>query len=308
MRVLVVGWASFLYGEATAGDVLSMETVARSLRSHGVGCDLAWSPRYRRDGVHLDEAGPGRYTHLVFVCGPAHGDQVRALHRDFRRCRRIAVGVSVIDERDPAVTGFHEVFPRDGGSREPRPDLAAGAPAGRVPVVGVVLAPAQREYGDRRRHDQVTEEVTAWLATKDCARVPLDTRLDTRDWRHCATPGQLESIIARLDLVVTMRLHGLVLALRNGVPPLAVDPVAHGAKVSAQASVWNWPAVLRVGGAPDCTGRLVDTERLAAWWDWCRTPEARRRAASAEPVAPPLLADLLSALELAAPRQAPDSP
>jgi Polysaccharide pyruvyl transferase len=38
-------------------------------------------------------------------------------------------------------------------------------------------------------------------------------------------------IVGRLDFVVTMRLHGLVLALKHGVPALAVDPVADGAAV-----------------------------------------------------------------------------
>jgi polysaccharide pyruvyl transferase WcaK-like protein len=45
-------------------------------------------------------------------------------------------------------------------------------------------------------------------------------------------------VISRLDLVITMRMHGLVLALKHGVPALAVDPVAGGAKVTAQAQAW----------------------------------------------------------------------
>lgn len=48
---------------------------------------------------------------------------------------------------------------------------------------------------------------------------------DTRDWQLCSTPDALAELMTRLDIVVTTRLHGLVLALRVGVPALAIDPV-----------------------------------------------------------------------------------
>ena len=35
-RVLIVGWPSFIHGEATAGDVLAMEAVAAELDWAGV--------------------------------------------------------------------------------------------------------------------------------------------------------------------------------------------------------------------------------------------------------------------------------
>ncbi|WP_371237484.1 hypothetical protein [Streptomyces pimonensis] len=49
---------------------------------------------------------------------------------------------------------------------------------------------------------------------------------------------------ARLDPVVTDRPHGLVLVLRVGTPVLAIDPVAVGAKVTAQAHACGWSALL----------------------------------------------------------------
>lgn len=275
MRVLVTGWPSFLHGEATAGDELSMRAVAEALDAAGVGYDLAWSPVLRPGGLCLDDAAPERYTHLVFACGPAHGRQVRELHRRYARCCRIAVGVSVVDSTDPAVTGFDVVLPRDGGGAAPRRDLSAVPSSGSVPVVGVILAPGQGEYGTLRRHADVTERLTAWLARRDCARLPLDTRLDPREWGHCATAGQYVSLVRRVDAVVTMRLHGLVLALRQGVPALAVDPVAGGAKVRAQAAAWDWPAVL---AAEDVTDPDRGDSRLQGWLGWCLS-EAGRSAA-----------------------------
>lgn len=267
----MVGWFSFVHGEATAGDVLSMESVRPVLDGAGYPYDVAWSPvMCPPGGLRLEEANPARYTHLLFVCGPAHGWQVRELHDRFAHCRRLAVGVSIVDAADPAVTGFHGVLPRDGPDIRPSRDLAAGLGTRTVPVVGVFLAHGQREYGARRRHAEVTATLTAWLREQDCARLELDTRLDPRDWRLAATPDQTESAVRRLDAVVTTRLHGLVLALKNGVPALAVDPVSGGGKVTAQASAWAWPALL---GPED-----VDEAHLDRHWAWCLSIPGRDTA------------------------------
>jgi hypothetical protein len=291
MRVLVAGWPSFVNGEATAGDELSMRQVDSALGAEGIDRDLVWSPVFRPEGLHFEDANPARYTHVVFVCGPAHGWQVRELHRRYANCRRIAVGVSVIDPDDPAVRGFDKVLPRDGG-RRPFPDLAAGSVTSAVPVVGVVLAPDQQEYGERRRHDQVHARLLRWVAALDCARVPLDTRLDSTDWRLCATGDQFLSLLARLDAVVTTRLHGLVLALRAGIPALAVDPIAGTGKVAAQARALGWPAWVSAETALDVRDGSLDR-----WWHWCLSPEGRERAAGWSPrQGDSLLAGLLDEL------------
>ena len=156
----------------------------------------------------------------------------------------------------------------------------------------MALAGEQPEYGATEPGARITACLARWLTSLDCARVPLDTRLDGRDWQHHATAGQLESVIRRLDVVVTTRLHGLVLALKNGVPVLAVDPVAGGAKVTAQAGVWDWPVLTTgAGGEPD----PASLDRL---WSWCLSPEgaARARAAAAGNWPPSLTHGLLAAL------------
>ncbi|MEU6479947.1 polysaccharide pyruvyl transferase family protein [Streptomyces sp. NPDC047017] len=266
-RALLAGWFSFPDGEATAGDVLALHRVEDVLQRAGLPYDVAWSPGFRADAPQLDEVSPDRYGWLVFVCGPLHGPQVEELHHRFARCLRIAVGTSVIDPGSPAVTGFHHVLARDGQGTGPSLDLAAGAPALPArPVVGVILTHGQHEYGPARRHDTVAGHLTSWLHGKDCARLELDTRLDTHDWRLCATPAQLESVLLRLDLVVTDRLHGMVLALRAGTPALAVDPVAGGAKVSAQARACGWPALV-----PAERLERAGPAELDRWWEWCLT-------------------------------------
>ncbi|MEU1079264.1 polysaccharide pyruvyl transferase family protein [Streptomyces sp. NPDC005908] len=263
-RVLLTGWFSFRDGEATAGDVLALRRVEDVLRGTGMAYDVVWSPGFRPDALHFDGVRPHDYSHLVFVCGPLHGPQIEELHRRFAHCVRIAVGTSVIDPDGPAVTGFDRVLARDAPGSEPTEDLAARAPSVPPrPVVGVILTHGQQEYGPQRRHGQVAEQVTRWLAGKDCARLELETRLDTRDWHLSATPAQVQSVLSRLDLVVTDRLHGLVLSLRVGTPVLAVDPVAGGAKLTAQARACGWPALL--------AAEQTDGRRLERWWDWCLT-------------------------------------
>lgn len=267
MRVLVAGWPSFLDGEATAGDVLSMRRVSDALSQAGVPHDSAWSPVLRPGALSLEDATPRRYTHIVFVCGPAHGEQVRRLHERYAGCHRIAVGVSVIDRDDPAVTGFDRVLARD-GNQEPAVDLSATARAGSTPVAGVVFAPGQPEYGAGARHDEVHRGLRTWLGGLDCALVPVDTRLACDDWSKCTTPDQFLALARRFDAIVTTRLHGLVLALRGSVPALAVDPIDGGGKVTAQADALGWPAVVDAAGAGEPA--LLDS-----WWRWCLSPAGR---------------------------------
>ncbi|MFB4194142.1 polysaccharide pyruvyl transferase family protein [Streptomyces carpaticus] len=268
-RTLITGWFSFPDGEATAGDVLALNRVRAVFEDRDLPYDVAWSPGFAPGELALEQAVPEAYERLVFVCGPLHGPQVAALHRTFAHCRRVAVGTSVIDPHDPAVTGFHRLLPRDGTTAPPRQDLSLRAPRGpAVPVVGVILTEGQHEYGGRRLHAEAARTVISWLAAGSCAPVPLETRLDRTDGRLCGTPEQLLSVLERLDAVVTDRLHGLVLALRCRVPPLAIDPVRGGAKVTAQARACGWPALI--------PAERLDAPALDHWLDWCLT---RGRAA-----------------------------
>ena len=86
-RVLVVGWPSFLHGEATAGDVLAMEAVRQVLAAAAIPAELAWSPVLRPGDRTLADAAPQRYSDLVFCCGPLHGPQFADLHRRYAGCR-----------------------------------------------------------------------------------------------------------------------------------------------------------------------------------------------------------------------------
>ena len=289
VRIVVAGWPSFVDGEATAGDLLAMARVAEALRGPGRRVEQLFSPVLDAAAESATSVDPHGCALLVFACGPVRGRQVAALHERFAAARRIAVGVSVPDPADPAATGFDRILARDtGGSPAATADLCRHAPDPLpVPVVGVVLAPGQPEYGDRRRHDAVHTALEDWLTGLDAARLPLDTRVDPRDWRHAATADQFRAVLERLDVVVTTRLHGLVLGLRAGVPVLAVDPVAGGAKVAAQGRVLGWPVL----DADDVTG-AHGRATLDQAWRWCTDAAGRARAIAAERGTDPVLSAL----------------
>ena len=99
--MLIVGWPSFLHGEATAGDVLAMEAARAALDASGLPVRPGLEPGLPARRPDPGGLPPEEYTHLVFTCGPAHGWQVEQLHERYRGCYRVAVGVSVIDPADP---------------------------------------------------------------------------------------------------------------------------------------------------------------------------------------------------------------
>jgi polysaccharide pyruvyl transferase WcaK-like protein len=72
--------------------------------------------------------------------------------------------------------------------------------------------------------------------------------------------------------VVTTRLHGLVLALKNGVPAVAVDPVRGGAKICRQAQTLGWPYAYAVDEATPA--------RLEEAFGSCLRPGARAEASA----------------------------
>ena len=99
--------------------------------------------------------------------------------------------------------------------------------------------------------------------------VEIDTRLDTNS-TGLRTPAEVESLIARMDLVLTTRLHGLVLALKNWIPAVVIDPVAGGAKVQRQADTIGWPLIF----AADA----VNDDLLQKAFDYCLTASAKAKA------------------------------
>lgn len=272
MRALLLGHFS------TVGDIESLRWVQDILSAEGIPFDVApYVDKYvpaLAGAIPLGAIEPDRYTHLVVICGPIWPELLAKrkvdLHR-FAHCVRIGVNLTMVEplaDWNP----FHVLLERD-SDRAARPDLTFLCDTGRVPVVGVCTIARQREYGGRQRHGQALEMLQDLVRDRRLATVAVDTRWPaSRNDGGLGSPEEVISVISRLDVLLTNRLHGLVFALKAGVPVLAVDPVAGGDKVMAQAGVLGWPAVTTVDEGT--------ADQLPALLDWCLSAEARDQARS----------------------------
>lgn len=269
MRALVAGWFSFEQMGATAGDLLACDVVRSWLDDMQVPCDVALAPPFA-GGVEWSSVDPDLYSHVVFVCGPfGNGRPITEFLPRFPACRLVGVDLSMLqppEEWNP----FDLLLERD-SSRLARPDVSFLADGPLVPVVARVRVHPQEEYGERGGHDDAHRLVDELLRDRELAVVDVDTRLDVNT-TGLRTAAEVESVIARVDVVVTTRLHGLVLALKNGVPAVAVDPVRGGAKICRQAEAVGWPHAFAV----DAT----TPDRLSAAFEACLSGDARQQAAA----------------------------
>lgn len=275
-RALVVGFLS------TVGDIEVLGEVEDRLREEGLPYDVAPFVERVRLGnpawVDARRVDPARYSHLVVVCGPFSEflmGQQRDIYARFAHCVWIGVNLSMIDPLD-RFNPFDALIERD-SARLAKPDLSLRHGVSRVPVVGICLAGRQPEYGGRQRHDVAERKLRALIARSGVAALELDTKWPA--WRNrqgIATPEQFESLLSRVDVLLTTRLHGTVLALKNGVPVLALDAIRGGDKVTQQARVLGWPEVF---DAESVTEAELDAALLRCLSDGARA--AAKQAAEA---------------------------
>lgn len=272
-RALLVGHFS------TIGDIQSLEIVKRILGRANIDYDVAaYSERVRNalgGGALAPEAADSRlYSHLLVICGPCWPGLFQKKNFQFENyshCVRIGINLTMVlplSQWNP----FDVLLERDSDATS-RPDLTFLADMPRVPVIGRCIIDQQNEYGDRQRHRQIIESIDGLISRRALGIVEIDTRWPTTP----ATDGVARSLginstIAGVDVLVTNRLHGLVFALRNAVPVLAIDAVAGRAKVTAQARLLDWPLCL--------SAEETTPEVLNASLDWCLSEEARASAIS----------------------------
>jgi hypothetical protein len=276
-RALAAGLFSFPTHGATAGDLIACEVVCRWLAEAGFEYDVAFAPPFT-GGCDWADVDPRNYSHVVWICGPL-GESTEAFSRLRRRFppegrRWIGVNLSMmepVEDWDP----FDLLFERD-SSRLERPDLAFESRRPLVPVVGLVqVEPFTPLFPERDRQEDARAAVRRLAYSRPASIVEIDTRLDVANASGLRTAAEVETLIARMDVVVTTRLHGLALALKNGVPAVAVDPVAGGDKITAQARAVDWPAAFSVDEA--------SAEALEQAFGFALSPQGRARAeASAE--------------------------
>ncbi|WP_269523512.1 polysaccharide pyruvyl transferase family protein [Coraliomargarita parva] len=282
MRVLVAGWYSFELMGATAGDLIARDLVCEWLSQAGIPYDIALATPFQ-GGIDWESVDPAAYTHLVFVCGPiGNGPPVDRMFERFSHCRMAGINLSMLqklDEWNP----FEFLWERDSDCAS-HPDVTFMADYPQIPVVGVLLAHKQQEYGDRALHDAANAAIDRLLASRELAVVPIDTCLDVKNAGGLRTPHEITTLMARMDAVVTTRLHGMVLALAQGVPALSIDPIAGGAKIKSQRDVIGWPVGF---GAED-----LDDAALVAALDRCLSEEGKLQAAACRDWARKLLSEL----------------
>jgi hypothetical protein len=268
VRILVAGWFSFELMGASAGDLLVRDAVCGWLREAGLELDVAVVPPFS-GGVDWRAVDPAAYSHVLFVCGPfGNGEPLTPFLERFRGLPLVGVNLTMLEPLE-AWDPFDLLLERD-STRAARPDLVFLSRSPLAPVVGLVLVDSQPEYGDRDLHRTADEAIERLLGARDVAAVRIDTRLDVNA-TGLRTAGQVEAAIARMDAVITTRLHGMALALKNGVPAVVVDTVAGGDKVSRQAAALGWPVLLRADE--------LDGAALESALDRCLDPETRLLAA-----------------------------
>jgi hypothetical protein len=250
---------------ATAGDLMARDVVCRWLEQAAIPYDVANSLAF--GGADWETIRPERYSDFIFVCGPlGNGRPVRPLMEAFAHCRKAAINVTMLQplaEWNP----FAGLWERD-SDLTARPDLTFLSEAPQVPVIGVILAEAHAEY-ENARQAEAAEMVQQVLSARNAAVVSIDTCLDPNA-TGLRSPAEVESLIAHMDVVITTRLHGLVLALKNDVPVVAIDTIAGGAKVTRQAEVLGWPLIYEAG--------LATTTELDTAIGYCLTSAARTLA------------------------------
>lgn len=269
-KALVLGFLS------TVGDLEVLHEVeahlARNRLPYSVAAFSAKVGRGNPDWVDARSVAASEYSHLIVVCGPFFQEMYareRDLFARFEHCTWIGVNLSMIAPLAD-LNPFDALIERD-SERVARPDLSFLQVQQRVPVVGLCLATKQGEYGDRQQHAQAEAKLRALIDRSGVAVVNLDTRWPaSRNDQGTANPGQFESLCARVDVMLTTRLHGMVLSLKNGTPVIAVDAIAGGDKLTTQARLLDWPEIF---AASDVTPAALDQAL-----ERCLLPEARSKA------------------------------
>jgi hypothetical protein len=252
-RALVAGHFSFPTQSATAGDLIACDVVCGWLRKAGFEYDVALAEPFA-GGCDWHEVDPRDYSHVVWVCGPlGRGtDAFSRLRKRFPPDGRHWIGVDLsMIEPVEAWNPFDVLLERD-SNRNKRADLAFAADMNALPVIGLVqVEPFTPLFPERDRQEDARQAARRLAFAHPAAVVEIDTRLDVDNASGLRTASEVAALIGRMDVVVTTRLHGLVLALRHGVPAVAIDPVAGGDKITAQARAVDWPTAFAVDEASE---------------------------------------------------------
>ncbi len=263
MKAVVAGCFSNQDGSATAGDLLAAELVCDWLEDIDCPYDIAIYPPFG-GGIDLKLANPEDYTHAIYVCGP-FGNRVGEADfiERFSNCCTIGLDLTMLEP-------LHQWNPFDvllerSSDLCSRPDITFLSRQKLVPVVGICLV----EPYDAPFEQIAYDVIQRFVASREMSVVSIDTRLDVNR-TGLRSSAEIESLLARMDLVITTRLHGTVLSLKNGVPTISIDVGGDSLKVKRQAETIGWPVIFMANELTD--------ETLQEAFDYCMTEEARTKA------------------------------
>jgi hypothetical protein len=305
MNTLVCWWGSFDQGGETIGDLWAVCAVVNKLLDAQHKVILAGKTQYSELPVPArswKEVDPKEVSNLVFVCGPVVGSfaEFTSLIQKFSRCKKIAIGVSILPVSSPKHWNpFDAVIPRDGvtpawGDIAPAfhtnwKQATGMSSAGQC--VGLCLRGQQSEYGKKACLADQANHLANALAMKTKLPVQmLDTKLNN-------DPSRSKLILddfARCKLVISTRMHGGVIALCGGIPALGIDQISGGAKLHSVLFGAGWPYVLRAEEAKTADLDKVIQDFIALPEPLIRTISAARsnlvrKAEHALDLLPPLL-------------------
>jgi hypothetical protein len=263
-KALVVGWFSFINGHATAGDLLVRDVICSWLIQIGVLYDIAVAPPFE-GGVDWRTVKQDDYDFVFFVCGPFQKGELEAEFLNyFKYNRLIGINLSMLL---PITTWnpWDLLLERD-SSAHANPDLSLASQQALVPLVGICLV----EEREGAMVKEASAAIQRLISTRDMAIVHINTRLDIDSNNHLRNPAEIETLLARMDVVITTRLHGSVLALKNGTPVISIDPDPGGAKVRRQMETLGWPIIFNIDTITD--------DALQQAFDYCLTEDARTEA------------------------------
>ena len=262
MKALVAGWFSFVDGHATAGDLLARDVVCDWLDHIQLSHDVALAAPFV-GGVDWRRADPRIYSHVLFVCGPFQPSAHECEFLDrFASCRLVGLNLSMSEPKS-TWNPFDLLLERDSAERV-RPDLVFLSRAPKVPVIGLCLV----ESYPGALVKEANEALERLAMSHEVAVIRINTRLDQASDNTLRTAAEIESLVGRVDLLLTSRLHGLVLALKNAVPAVAIDPEPGGAKIRRQAQLLGWEPTFVVDALDE---QALEDAFLYGLTDECRT-------------------------------------
>lgn len=256
MKLLLLGYFS------TVGDIEVLEVLKSWLNQRNLDYDIAAYSSKVNDAIEgskdILNLNATEYTHLVIICGPFWKDffinnQINL--NQFSHCITIGFNLSLIESLD-VYNPFDYLIARDYVGFH-QPDISFLLDVPKTPVFGVCLAPEQKEYNEKQKHNVANKYIHNLIANNDLSAIKIDTQWPiSRNSTWINSPTAFESVCSRVDVMLTTRLHGLVLALKQGVPVIAIDAISGGGKVTSQGNAIGWPFVFSVD---ELNGELLTT-------------------------------------------------